>query len=217
MPRALESMRSAGGRPSSKDTEPPVIHRGIRGCTPVRDGIHLTASGSSTAGHSPVSALKANLAPRTRGRTLTPRGHSAGPRRVGRRRHTRRSQMVTSMSRQKPDKQPDDRQQSDRHNHLRRRVSPSTPSRRQRESSRVAHSHTSLQAIGAVLYDCEWASPLQRWIQDRGCARPLASHLERYDPRHPMPMVVRSGSRGRVPVATVGARGGWAAGGWCEA
>jgi hypothetical protein len=47
---------------------------------------------------------------------------------------------------------------------------------------------------GSFLYDCEWAAPLQRWIQDRGCARPLASDLERYDPRHLMPMVVRPGS-----------------------
>lgn len=38
-----------------------------------------------------------------------------------------------------------------------------------------------LQAFGSFLYDCEWAGPLQRWIQDRGCARPLASDLERYD------------------------------------
>jgi hypothetical protein len=38
-----------------------------------------------------------------------------------------------------------------------------------------------------VLYDCEWAGPLQRWIQDRGCAHPLASDLERYDSHRLMP------------------------------
>jgi hypothetical protein len=101
---------------------------------------------------------------------------------------------VTSELGHKPDQQPDDRQQSGRHNHLRRGVSPSTTRSQQRVSSRVAHSQTSLQGVKAFLYDCEWANPLQRWIQDRGCARPLASDLERYGPRHLMPTVVWPGS-----------------------
>ena|SRR5436190_5061948 len=58
-----------------------------------------------------------------------------------------------------PDQQPDDCQQTDRHDYLRPGIAPSA-----KVWSRVAHLQTPpSHLIG--LYDCEWASPLQRWIQ----------------------------------------------------